>query len=433
MPLCNCEVGFGRGFALAFGGRALYALAMHRDKGSMPIQGQKRIAVVVVAAGRGERAGQAAEGPKQYRPLGGKAVIRHTLDAFRAHPAIGDITVAIHPDDADLYAGVAGDGTELVVHGGPTRQASTRLALLALAGRRPDAVMIHDAVRPFVDAGLIDRVIEGLESGGSLPALPVSDTLKRAGDGLVEGTVERGGLYAAQTPQAFPFDAILAAHERAHEAGRQDFTDDAAIAEWAGIPVRIVAGSPDNVKLTWARDIDLARSRMAFSESTFPDVRTGNGYDVHSFTDGDAVTLCGVAIPYHRRLSGHSDADVGLHALTDALLATCGAGDIGTHFPPSDPRWKDAASRIFVAEAVRIVRARGGRIANADVTLIAEEPKIGPHREAMTSAMAEMLGIGRDRVSVKATTNERLGFVGREEGIAAIATATVVYPGGLPE
>jgi 2-C-methyl-D-erythritol 4-phosphate cytidylyltransferase/2-C-methyl-D-erythritol 2,4-cyclodiphosphate synthase len=399
----------------------------------MPTNEQKRIAVVIVAAGRGERAGQ-AEGPKQYRMLGGSAVIRHTLEALRAHPAITDIAVAIHPDDADLYAEAAGAGDEIVVHGGPTRQASTRLALLALAGREPDAVLIHDAVRPFIDAALIDRVVAGLAGGeGSLPALPVSDTLKRAAGGIVEATVDRNGLHAAQTPQGFPFAAILDAHERAHTAGRHDFTDDAAIAEWAAIPVRIVAGSPDNVKLTWARDIDLARARMMHTSPAFPDVRTGNGYDVHAFTEGDAVVLCGVSIPHDRKLSGHSDADVGLHALTDALLATCGAGDIGTHFPPSDPQWRGAASRIFVEEAVRIVRARGGRIANADVTLIAEAPKVGPHREAMTAAMAAMLGISGDRVSVKATTNEKLGFIGRSEGIASIATATVVFSGGLPE
>jgi len=288
-------------------------------------------------------------------------------------------------------------------------------------------------VRPFVDAALIDRVIAGLDSGcGSLPALAVSDTLKQAGaDRLVSRTVPRDGLFAAQTPQGFPFAAILDAHERAFAAGRDDFTDDAAIAEWAGIPVRIVDGAADNVKLTWARDIEMANARL--SASALPDVRTGNGYDVHAFGDGDRVTLCGVAIPHGRALSGHSDADVGLHALTDALLATCGAGDIGTHFPPSDMKWKGAASRIFVEEAVRIVREKGGRIANADITLIAEAPRIGPHRAAMTAELSSMLGISAERVSVKATTNERLGFVGREEGIAAIATATVVYPGGLPE
>ncbi|HRP79476.1 MAG TPA: bifunctional 2-C-methyl-D-erythritol 4-phosphate cytidylyltransferase/2-C-methyl-D-erythritol 2,4-cyclodiphosphate synthase [Aquamicrobium sp.] len=393
-----------------------------------------RIGAVIVAAGRGERAGQSAEGPKQYRRIGGRSVIRRTLEAFLAHPRINAVAVAIHADDGALFAEAAGElaGRVIALPGGATRQASTRLALLALRGENLDAVLIHDGVRPFVDAGLIDRVIDGLDGeSGSLPALAVSDTLKQAAEGLVGRTVPRDGLFAAQTPQGFAFGPILTAHERAHAAGREDFTDDAAIAEWAGIPVRLVEGSADNVKLTWARDIEMANARL--SAGLLPDVRTGNGYDVHCFAEGDHVTLCGVAIPHTKRLSGHSDADVALHALTDALLATCGAGDIGTHFPPSDMRWKGAASRIFVEEAVRIVRERGGRIANADITLIAEAPKIGPHRAAMTAELTSMLGISPDRVSVKATTNERLGFVGREEGIAAIATASVVYPGGLPE
>lgn len=395
-----------------------------------------RIGAVVVAAGRGERAGQSSEGPKQYRRIGGKPVVKRTIETFLRHPAIAEVAVVIHPDDAELFAEAAGElrNSVALVTGGPTRQESTRLGLIGLSDRNLDAVLVHDAVRPFVEEALIDRVIKGLDQGGgSLAALPVSDTLKQAGgDNLVTATVPRHGLYAAQTPQGFPFAAIIDAHERAHAAGRTDFTDDAAIAEWAGIPVRIVEGAADNVKLTWARDIDMANLRLSTTPN-FPDVRTGNGYDVHCFDDGDHVTLCGVDIAYHKRLSGHSDADVGLHALTDALLATCGAGDIGTHFPPSHMRWKGAASHIFVEEAVRIVRERGGRIANADITLIAEAPKIGPHREAMTAALCGMLGISADRVSVKATTNEKLGFIGREEGIAAIATATVVYPGELPE
>jgi 2-C-methyl-D-erythritol 4-phosphate cytidylyltransferase/2-C-methyl-D-erythritol 2,4-cyclodiphosphate synthase len=264
--------------------------------------------------------------------------------------------------------------------------------------------------------------------------MPVAETLKRgAHDGTIAETVPRAGLHAAQTPQGFPFAPILDAHEKAFRAGRSDFTDDAAIAEWVQMPVRLVTGSPDNVKLTWARDIAMADQRLMGRSSHFPDVRAGNGYDVHSFEPGDHVVLCGVAIPHGKKLAGHSDADVGLHALTDALLATCGAGDIGTHFPPSDPQWKGAASRLFVEHAAGIVRERGGRIASADVTLICEAPKVGPHRAAMTAAMADMLKISPDRVSVKATTNEQLGFIGREEGIAAIATASVIYPGEVPE
>lgn len=422
----------GQVFPLAFAVRRDYASAMSKTT----VSDMDKVAVVIVAAGRGERAGQSIEGPKQYRRIGGKPIIAHTVEAFAGHPGIGRIVVAIHADDGKLFADAIGSLAERVVlvHGGATRQESTRLALLALAGAPPRAVLIHDGVRPFIDAGLIDRSIDAIgDDRGAVPALPVSDTLKRAAaDGTVSETVTRAGLYAAQTPQGFPFARILAAHESAHRSGKADFTDDAAIAEWAAIAVKLVPGSSDNVKLTWAEDIALADQRFLASHPLFPDVRTGNGYDVHSFEPGDHVTLCGVAIPHSRRLSGHSDADVALHALTDALLATCGAGDIGTHFPPSDPRWRGAASRLFVEHAARIVREHGGRIANADVTLICEAPKIGPHRSAMTAALADMLGIAAERVSVKATTNERLGFVGREEGIAAIATASVVYPGSLP-
>ncbi len=391
------------------------------------------IAVVIVAAGRGERAGGAG-GPKQYREIGGRAVIARTIDAFRANAGIGRIVVAIHRDDEALFhAAVEASDRLEIVEGGATRQDSTLAALRALRDSAPEAVLIHDGVRPFLDAALVERVIAAIgDRQAAIPAMPVADTLKRAtGDLLVEETVPRDGLYAAQTPQGFPFLPILAAHEHAFRDGRTGFTDDAAIAEWAGIPVRVVAGSADNIKLTWARDIAMAEQALGGS-LRFPDVRTGTGYDVHAFAPGHLLTLCGVEIAHGRRLSGHSDADVGLHALTDALLASCSAGDIGTHFPPSDAKWRGAASRIFVEHAAKLVRERGGRIANADITLICEAPQIGPHRSAMAKAVAGMLGIGADRVSIKATTNERLGFVGREEGIAAIAAATVVYPGEVP-
>ena len=395
-----------------------------------------KVAVVIVAAGRGARAGQ-ANGPKQYQSIGGSAVIARTLDVFLAHPRTGAVVVAIHADDLDLFQQAASGHADriMTVIGGATRQDSVRLGLLALRSHAPGQVLIHDAVRPFVDAELIDRTIATIgERQGALPALPIADTLKReSAAGMIGETVPRAGLHAAQTPQGFPFWPILAAHEKAHHLGKSDFTDDAAIAEWAHIPVKIVPGSPDNVKLTWARDIAMAHQRLSGERMHFPDIRTGNGYDVHAFEAGDHVTLCGVAIPHDKKLSGHSDADVGLHALTDALLATCGAGDIGTHFPPSDPQWKGAASRIFVEHAAKLVRARGGRIANADITLICEAPRVGPHREAMTETLSGMLGISKDRISIKATTNEKLGFVGREEGIAAIATASVVFPGEVPE
>ncbi len=396
------------------------------------ISGKKETAVVIVAAGRGERAGQHG-GPKQYRHIGGQAVIRHTVEAFYSSGKTGRIVVVVHEDDHTIAAEALGglDAACILVYGGATRQASTLLGLRALAAVPPDFVMVHDAVRPFVDSQLLTRIFGSLsESQGVIPALAVSDTLKIASNGVINGTIDRSGLYCAQTPQAFPFAPILRAHLAAAESGLDNFTDDASISEWAGLPVRIVEGSPENVKLTWKRDIELADQRLSQS-SAFPDVRTGNGYDVHAFEPGDHVTLCGVDIPHEAKLNGHSDADVALHALTDALLATRGAGDIGTHFPPTDPQWRGAASSIFLKHAAKIVREAGGRIANADITLICESPKIGPHRERMVASIAAMLVVDLDRVSVKATTNEKLGFVGRREGIAAIATATVVYPGQL--
>ncbi|MEF2545817.1 bifunctional 2-C-methyl-D-erythritol 4-phosphate cytidylyltransferase/2-C-methyl-D-erythritol 2,4-cyclodiphosphate synthase [Aurantimonas sp. E1-2-R+4] len=389
------------------------------------------VAAIVVAAGRGERAGQSHEGPKQYRHIAGRSILVRTFDNLRSHPAIDRLVLVIHPGDRELLRkalGTDGDDDLQIVIGGSTRQESVRLGLAALAEAPPDRVLIHDAVRPFVDAALIDRTLAALsDTVGAIPALPVADTLKRGAEaGLIAATVDRRQLFAAQTPQGFPFGPIRDAHERAARSGRTDFTDDASIAEWAGLAVRLVDGSSDNVKLTTARDIALADERLRRAPGMI-DVRTGNGYDVHQLVDGDHVTLCGVRIAHDRALSGHSDADVGLHALTDALLATCGAGDIGDHFPPSDPQWRGAPSHIFVAKAVEIVRAKGGRIMNADVSLICEAPTIAPHRETMREAIAEMTGIGLDRVSVKATTNETIGFVGRQEGIAAIATASVAY------
>jgi 2-C-methyl-D-erythritol 4-phosphate cytidylyltransferase/2-C-methyl-D-erythritol 2,4-cyclodiphosphate synthase len=401
----------------------------------MPQMHQKQpisIGIVVVAAGRGERAGAPEEGPKQYRMIGGKPVIAHTLEIFGSWGSAAHIVAVIHPDDETLFAnataGVSFGQPIATVHGGATRQQSVLSGLRHLSDKGITHVLIHDAVRPFFDHGLLDRVAEALAAGAQavLPAMPVADTLKRADSaGTVIETVSRAELYAAQTPQSFALEIILAAHEKAAASGRSDFTDDAAIAEWAGHPVTIVEGMADNVKLTVRRDIAMADQRL--SSIGLPDVRTGNGYDVHQLEPGDGVTLCGVFIPHDQTLKGHSDADVALHALTDALLATCGAGDIGDHFPPSDPQWKGAASRIFIEHAAKIVRERGGTIMNADVTLIAEAPKVGPHRDAMRAMLSEFVGISIDRCSVKATTNETIGFVGRREGIAAIATATVVY------
>ncbi|MEZ2127506.1 MULTISPECIES: bifunctional 2-C-methyl-D-erythritol 4-phosphate cytidylyltransferase/2-C-methyl-D-erythritol 2,4-cyclodiphosphate synthase [unclassified Sinorhizobium] len=390
--------------------------------------------IVIVAAGRGERAGSSEEGPKQYRMIGGKPVIAHTLENFMTWEPTSHIVVVIHPDDEALFARafrhVLSATPIETVYGGTTRQQSVLAGLRHLKGKGITHVLIHDAVRPFFDHSLLDRVAEALSAGAPavLPAIPVADTLKRAdADGMVKETISRAHLHAAQTPQSFAFNEILDAHEKAASEGRTDFTDDASIAEWAGLPVTIIEGMADNIKLTVKRDLAVADERLS---GALPDVRTGNGYDVHQLEPGDGVTLCGIFIPHDQRLKGHSDADVALHALTDALLATCGAGDIGDHFPPSDPQWKGAPSRIFIEHAARIVRERGGTIMNADVSLIAEAPKIGPHREAMRARLSEYLGIAIDRCSVKATTNEKIGFIGRREGIAAIATATVVYRGG---
>jgi 2-C-methyl-D-erythritol 4-phosphate cytidylyltransferase / 2-C-methyl-D-erythritol 2,4-cyclodiphosphate synthase len=392
-------------------------------------------AVILVAAGRGERAGASSEGPKQYRRIGGKPVIVHTLEKFRSIMPDAPVVIVIHPDDEALLANAMRphktlSDTITITHGGKTRQQSVLAGLEAAQGLQPDYVMIHDAVRPFFDQPMLSRIIDALDGGADavLPAMPVADTLKRGSEtGHVSDTVSRSGLFAAQTPQSFVYAKILAAHRQAAEAGRDDFTDDAAIAEWAGLPVLLVEGSADNTKLTVKRDLEMANARLI--PAALPDVRTGNGYDVHQLVEGDGVTLCGVFIPHTQALSGHSDADVALHALTDALLATCGAGDIGDHFPPSDPQWRGAASRIFLEHAAKIVRDAGGTIMNADISLIAEEPKIGPHRQIMREKLSEILDISLDRCSVKATTNEKIGFVGRGEGIAAIATATVVFQG----
>ncbi|MBL0373909.1 bifunctional 2-C-methyl-D-erythritol 4-phosphate cytidylyltransferase/2-C-methyl-D-erythritol 2,4-cyclodiphosphate synthase [Rhizobium sp. KVB221] len=400
----------------------------------MKQDGTVSFGILIVAAGRGERAGSSSEGPKQYRLIGRKPVIAHTLQRFLDWAHSGPIVVVIHPDDQDLFdQSVPAEASGLkirTVYGGPTRQASVLNGLEALVSHGVSHVMIQDAVRPFVSERLLERVFDAHQNGSDavLPAIPVADTLKRgSADGLVQETVSRTGLYAAQTPQSFAFAPILAAHRAAATSGITDFTDDASIAEWAGLPVELVEGDADNIKLTLARDIELAHEKIM--SNTLPDVRTGNGYDVHQLEPGDGVILCGILIPNNLRLKGHSDADVALHALTDALLATCGAGDIGDHFPPSDPQWKGAASRIFLEHAAALVRSKGGTIMNADISLIAEEPKIGPHRQTMRQALSEMLSIDLERCSVKATTNEKIGFVGRGEGIAAIATATVVYGG----
>jgi 2-C-methyl-D-erythritol 4-phosphate cytidylyltransferase / 2-C-methyl-D-erythritol 2,4-cyclodiphosphate synthase len=339
----------------------------------------------------------------------------------------------IHPDDASLYASASRPFAARLrkpVAGGVRRQDSVCLGLEALAEAAPSSVLIHDAARPFVDRTLIDRVIDSLAANdAALPCLPVADTLKWVARGKVIGTAERDQLFRAQTPQGFKFEAILAAHrEAAKESGRA-FTDDAAVAEWYGLDVALVEGAEDNRKLTTAEDMRLAdellQPRRGHDAGT---MRVASGYDVHAFGPGDAVILCGVSVPHEKKLVGHSDADVALHALTDALLGTIADGDIGVHFPPSDARWRGAASEIFVKHAAAKVRERGGSIVHADITLLCEAPRIGPYRDQMRGRVAELLGIEPCRVSLKATTNEGLGFIGRGEGIAAMATATVNLP-----
>ncbi|WP_072391141.1 bifunctional 2-C-methyl-D-erythritol 4-phosphate cytidylyltransferase/2-C-methyl-D-erythritol 2,4-cyclodiphosphate synthase [Hyphomicrobium sp. CS1GBMeth3] len=391
-------------------------------------------AALIVAAGRGTRAGRGPEDvPKQYALLAGCPVLAHTIAAFRASPLVSSITVVIHPDDAELYAaGAPKDEPRLTapVTGGATRQDSVRLGLEALATAAPDFVLIHDAARPLLTPDVIARVHAALAAhDGAIAAEPLADTLKRdTGRGTIADTVPRAGLWRAQTPQGFRFAPILAAHQRAAAEGAPlAFTDDAAIAEWAGLGVALVAGSTQNLKITTAEDMAMAE-RLLRSAAPAYEPRIGTGFDVHAFCDGDHVWLAGVRIPHDRGLLGHSDADAPLHALTDALLGAIGDGDIGQHFPPSDPAWKGAPSRLFLEDAARRIAARGGRITNVDVTILCEEPRIGPHRDAMRAVIAEVLGIDVTRVAVKATTTERLGFTGRKEGIAALASATVLLP-----
>lgn len=384
------------------------------------------VAAIVVAAGRGERAGDGL--PKPYRPVGGVPVLARSLSAFLGHEGVALVLPVIHEDHRGLYEALGLRHEKLLppVTGGAERQQSCLAGLEALEAQGPELVLIHDAARPFVDAGMIDGVLAALgEAPAALPAVAVTDTLKRAGaGGDVAETLDRNGLFAAQTPQGFRYPDILAAHRRAATAPAP-FTDDAAIAEWAGMTVALTPGAAANVKLT--RPEDFSRAERAFGESAM-ETRVGTGYDVHAFGPGDAVVLGGVAIPHERGLSGHSDADAGLHALTDALYGALGEGDIGTHFPPSDQRWRGADSAVFLIHAAEMVRRRGGRIVGLDLTLICERPRIGPHVAAMRARIAGICGIAEARVAVKATTSERLGFTGREEGIAALGTATVELP-----
>lgn len=382
--------------------------------------------IIVTAAGRGSRAGGGL--PKQWRPLGKGLVIEHTLAAFSGFRVV----LTIQPDDQELALSVirnlcAGPSPKFssnqltIVHGGNSRAASVRNALEAASNGGFKNVLIHDGARPLVSADLIARLIQKLGTyPAAAPALAVTDALWRGADGQVEAPTPRDNLWRAQTPQAFHFEAILAAH-RAYQG---DAADDVEVAMAHGLDVQIVEGEENNLKLTWAGDFARAE---AIVKGRDMDIRIGNGYDVHAFTEGDHVWLCGVKIPHHKALLGHSDADVGMHALTDAIYGALAEGDIGRHFPPSDPQWKGAASWIFLDHAIKLARARGYELSNCDVTLICERPKIGPHAKAMQDELARIMEITQTgKISVKATTSERLGFTGREEGIAAVATVLLV-------
>lgn len=386
---------------------------------------------IIVAAGRGARAG--AGGPKQYRPLAGRAVIARTVEAFLSHGEVDAVRVIIHRDDRGEYDTAMSDllnHRKLMapVFGGAERQDSVRLGLESLEDAIPMRVLIHDAARPFIDADTISRVIAALDTkDGSVAALPVFDTIKKsdsASQPCIDDTVPRDALWRAQTPQAFHFDKILSAHRAV--VGQQ-LTDDAAVGETAGLAIALVAGSPDNMKITQAEDFGMAETLLGRKTSNM-EYRTGHGFDVHAFEDGDAVIICGVEIPHTHKLKGHSDADVGMHALTDAILGAIGEGDIGDHFPPTEAKWKGAPSHVFLEKARDLVADHNGTITHCDVTLMCEAPKIGPHRDAMRASLALILNISDARISVKATTTEQLGFTGRREGIAAMATATVSLP-----
>lgn len=376
-----------------------------------------RIAAVIVAAGRGTRAGGGLA--KQWRPLGGERVIDRTLGVFLRHPKIDEVCVVTAPEDRQRL-----DGLPVTwAAGGETRAGSVLSGLTAL-DPAPTLVLIHDAARPCVSPQVIDRVLKALQThSGAAPGLAVTDALWRAEGGLVDGTADRAGLYRAQTPQGFHFDLIRAAHQT---DAAQDAADDVTLARAAGHDVAIVAGDPDNIKIT--QPGDFARAEQILAKGQAP-MRIGSGFDVHRFGAGDHVVLCGVTVPFGRGLQGHSDADVGLHALTDAIYGALAEGDIGRHFPPSDPQWKGADSAVFLRHAVERVAARGFEIANADLTLMCEAPKIGPHAAAMCARVAELCGVDVGQISVKATTTERLGFTGRGEGIAAQATVLLTGTG----
>ncbi|MDF9302808.1 bifunctional 2-C-methyl-D-erythritol 4-phosphate cytidylyltransferase/2-C-methyl-D-erythritol 2,4-cyclodiphosphate synthase [Tritonibacter mobilis] len=378
------------------------------------------LAVLIVAAGKGTRAGGGLA--KQWRPLAGRRVIDWTIEAFQ-RAGCGTIMVVRDPDNEHAIEALAPYPELLLADGGPSRSESVRNGLIALQEIGVERVLIHDAARPCVCPQVIQQVLDALDdTPAAAPGLAVTDALWTGADGHVTGTQDRSALFAAQTPQGFHFDAILAAHMR-HDGTA---ADDVEVARQAGLAVRITPGDVNNIKITRPEDFSRAEHILRSTMDNIPDIRLGNGYDVHRFGPGDHVMLCGVQVPHERGLQGHSDADVGMHAVTDALYGAMAEGDIGHHFPPSDPQWKGAASDIFLRHAVELARSKGFTINNVDCTLVCEYPKVGPHAEAMRARMAEIMGMDMGRLSIKATTSERLGFTGRKEGIAALATATLV-------
>jgi 2-C-methyl-D-erythritol 4-phosphate cytidylyltransferase/2-C-methyl-D-erythritol 2,4-cyclodiphosphate synthase len=407
---------------------------------------------IIVAAGKGTRAKRDKDNvPKQYVEVGGQVILSWTLEKFLTSDHIDQIQVVISSSDEDLYQAALNSihdnaylarlaKTKLLppCHGGDTRQSSVFAGLQAIRSAEPinrdeaiDHVHIHDGARPFVSHDILQRCEESLDQHRAcLVGMPLSDTIKRINDlGQIEVTLDRTNLWSAQTPQSFQLPFILSAHEKAHAEGISDFTDDAAVAEWAGATVQMVEGSRHNIKITTQEDLTMAEQTLGQTQSTpLTDIRVGTGYDVHAFDEGDACIIGGVAIPHDKKLKGHSDADVGLHAITDAILGAIADGDIGTHFPPSDPQWKGAKSDIFLKDAVRRVNDLGGKLSNIDMTIVCEEPKIGPHRPAIREAIADICNLSINRISVKATTSERLGFTGRKEGVATIATVCVRLP-----
>ncbi|MEO0384016.1 MAG: bifunctional 2-C-methyl-D-erythritol 4-phosphate cytidylyltransferase/2-C-methyl-D-erythritol 2,4-cyclodiphosphate synthase [Pseudomonadota bacterium] len=405
-----------------------------------PIATQNDGCAIILAAGSGTRArghDGAGETAKQFVELGGKPLLAWSLITLSSHKDIATVVLVLPPSekDAEFWNSYITEGTGFIaVSGGASRRESTFAGLEAWASsdayQASTPVLVHDGARPFPSHGLVDRLLSGLEkASGAIPCLPITDTLKKHdGDWLSNGP-DRTAVASVQTPQAFRSGVLLDAHRSINQVQpREAFTDDASIVEWAGHQCLAVDGEIDNIKITTPKDWDRAAAIIGSKDTHMLEPRTGLGYDVHRLVPGDGVWLCGHFIAHTHKLDGHSDADVGLHALTDALLGTIAEGDIGTHFPPSDPTWKGAASHLFVRHAANMIRKGGGKIINIDIALVAENPKIGPHREAMVAVMAEALGISPKRVSVKATTNERMGFAGREEGIAAFATASVMVP-----